>query len=122
MFVTGRSDYNSNLCTMRPELIGSPVVFLIRATAGTRLLRSLCFVALALFYVGDYIVLFPLGALLHDFHPERSRWLERTWSLAALCAVGLLLCPGAAAVIGFSVANLFVNAKRSVVRQTRWCV
>jgi hypothetical protein len=57
-------DYNGNLWTVRPELIGSLFVFVIDATAGSRRLRSLCFIALALSYVGDYTALFPVGALL----------------------------------------------------------
>ncbi len=94
VFVTGRSDYNCNLWTMRPELIGSLLVFLIHATAASRRLRSLCFVALAVLYANDYVALFAVGALLHDFHAELSRYLTKTPLLATLFAVAIFLCIG----------------------------
>ncbi len=92
VFATGHSDYNCNLWTMRPELIGSLCVFVINATAATRRLRLLCYVALALFYANDYLFLFPAGALLHDFHPELAAALKQTWRKAAMFVPGAILC------------------------------
>jgi peptidoglycan/LPS O-acetylase OafA/YrhL len=70
VFVSGQSIYNCNLWTMRPELIGSLYIFVINATAPARGLRTICYVALALFYWADYLALFPAGALLCEFQPE----------------------------------------------------
>jgi peptidoglycan/LPS O-acetylase OafA/YrhL len=92
VFVTGHSDYNCNLWTMRPELLGSLYVFVINATAATRRLRLLCYVALAVFYTSDYVMLFPVGALLHDFHAELATAIRQTWRKAAMLVPGLLLC------------------------------
>jgi peptidoglycan/LPS O-acetylase OafA/YrhL len=77
---------------MRPELIGSLYVFVINATASTRRLRTLCYVALALFYSTDYVMLFPVGALLHDFQLELAAALKRAWPQAAMFVVGVVLC------------------------------
>jgi peptidoglycan/LPS O-acetylase OafA/YrhL len=92
VFVTGHSDYNCNLWTMRPELIGSLYVFVINATATSRRLRLLCYIALALFYADNYVLLFPVGALLHDFHPEMAAALKRTWPKAVAFVAGSILC------------------------------
>jgi peptidoglycan/LPS O-acetylase OafA/YrhL len=77
VFISGRSIYNCNLWTMRPELIGSLYLFLINATAPSRGLRVLCYAAVALFYMADYMPLFPVGALLYEFQAELGRWAQR---------------------------------------------
>jgi peptidoglycan/LPS O-acetylase OafA/YrhL len=77
VFISGQSVYNCNLWTMRPELIGSLYLFLINATAPSRGLRVLCYAALALFYMADYMPLFSVGAVLYEFHAELSRWTQR---------------------------------------------
>lgn len=92
VFVSGQSDYNCNLWTMRPELIGSLYLLLINAIAPGRRLRTLCYLALGLFHSDEYIVLFPVGALLHDYHSELAGWVKATWLKAALFVVSLYLC------------------------------
>ncbi len=101
VFVGGQSIYNCNLWTMRPELIGSLYLFIINATAPARGLRVLCYVALALFYVTDYMPLFSVGALFYEFHPELARWAQQLrdkMPVAALIAfpvvfaIGLKIC------------------------------
>ena len=92
VFVSGRSDYNCNLWTMRPELIGSVLVFLVSAVASTRRLRLLGHLAIGLYFWSDYVALFPVGALLHDFHPELERWVGRLWAKAPIFLFGLFLC------------------------------
>lgn len=101
VFISGQSIYNCNLWTMRPELIGSLYLFVINATASARGLRVLCYVALTLFYMADYMPLFPVGALLYEFHPELARWAQRLRdnvpALALIAfplvfAIGLGLC------------------------------
>jgi peptidoglycan/LPS O-acetylase OafA/YrhL len=92
VFVTGQSGYNCNLWTMRPELIGSLYVFVINATARPRRLRALCYLALAVFYSDDYVMLFSAGALLHDYHAELAVIINRTWLKACLFILSLFLC------------------------------
>jgi peptidoglycan/LPS O-acetylase OafA/YrhL len=95
VFVSGQSIYNCNLWTMRPELIGSLWIFVINATAPARGLRTVCYIALALFYAADYLPLFPAGALLYEFQPEIAGAVSklRGHALPAVSfAVGLLLC------------------------------
>ena len=94
VFVSGRSDYNCNLWTMRPELIGSLYVLLINAIASGRRLRTFCYLAVGLFYSNDYVVLFPVGALLHDFDSEFAGLVKAAWLKAVLFLVGLFLCVG----------------------------
>jgi peptidoglycan/LPS O-acetylase OafA/YrhL len=101
VFISGQSIYNCNLWTMRPELIGSLYLFVINATAPSRGLRVVCYVALALFYIADYMPLFSVGALLYEFHPELVRRAQRlrdnqpAMALIAFAfafAIGLWLC------------------------------
>ena len=92
VFISGHSDYNCNLWTMRPELTGSLYVFLIGAIAPTRRLRAMCYVALGLYYWSDYVLLFAIGALLHDFHPELARMVLRIWLKALIFVFSLFLC------------------------------
>jgi peptidoglycan/LPS O-acetylase OafA/YrhL len=101
VFISGQSIYNCNLWTMRPELIGSLYLFVINATAPSRGLRVVCYVALALFHIADYMPLFPVGALLYEFHPELARLARRlrdnmpALALTAfplVVAIGLGLC------------------------------
>jgi peptidoglycan/LPS O-acetylase OafA/YrhL len=70
VFVTGESAYNSNLWTMRPELMGSVFVFVIGSLAVTRMRRAVCYIALAAWFWSDYLMLFSVGALFYDFEPE----------------------------------------------------
>jgi peptidoglycan/LPS O-acetylase OafA/YrhL len=101
VFISGQSIYNCNLWTMRPELVGSLYLFVINAAVPIRGLRVLCYVALALFNMADYTPLFPLGALLYEFHPELGRWAQRFRDKAPFLAliavlfvfaIGLRLC------------------------------
>jgi len=101
VFISGQSIYNCNLWTMRPELIGSLYLFIINATAPARGLRVLCYVALALFYVTDYMPLFSVGALFYEFHPKLAHWAQQLrdkMPVAALItfplvfAIGLKFC------------------------------
>jgi peptidoglycan/LPS O-acetylase OafA/YrhL len=101
VFISGQSIYNCNLWTMRPELIGSLYLFLINATAPSRGLRVLCYSALALFHVADYMPLFPIGALLYEFHSELDRWTQRLRDkmpvraqmiFPFLFAIGIMFC------------------------------
>jgi peptidoglycan/LPS O-acetylase OafA/YrhL len=101
VFISGQSIYNCNLWTMRPELIGSLYLFLINATAPSRGLRVLCYAALVLFHVADYMPLFPIGALLYEFHSELDRWAQRfrdkmpVWAqmiFPCAFAIGIIFC------------------------------
>jgi peptidoglycan/LPS O-acetylase OafA/YrhL len=92
VFSSGNSDYNCNLWTMRPELIGSLFVFGINAIARTRGLRALGFLLLGVIYWSDYILLFSVGSLLHDFRHEFGGALKWGWVKAVVFAIGLFLC------------------------------
>jgi peptidoglycan/LPS O-acetylase OafA/YrhL len=92
VFASGSSDYNCNLWTMRPELIGSLYVFGINAIAPTRGLRALGFLLLGVIYWSDYVLLFCVGSLLHDFEDKIARALKWGWVKPVLFAVGLFLC------------------------------
>ncbi|NPV22865.1 acyltransferase family protein [Bradyrhizobium aeschynomenes] len=76
VFVTGASAYNSNLWTMRPELIGSVFVFVIGSVARTRAWRGTCYVTLAVWFWSDYLLLFSVGALFYDFQNELKRLMH----------------------------------------------
>ncbi|MGC2776890.1 MAG: acyltransferase family protein, partial [Bradyrhizobium sp.] len=78
VFVTGASAYNSNLWTMRPELIGSLFVFVIGSFATTRIRRAICYIALAVWFWSDYLLLFSVGALFYDFHAELRLLMRST--------------------------------------------
>lgn len=92
VFIDGRSDYNCNLWTMQPELIGSLYVFAINAAARSRPLRTICYLALGAFYSTEYIMLFAVGALLHDFHGEIALKIKRSWIPASTFLLALVLC------------------------------
>jgi hypothetical protein len=91
VFVSGRSDYNCNLWTMQPELIGSMYVFLINGVAPGRRLRAICYIALGCYYWGGYILLFSVGGLLHDFPPEPAKLVRLVWLKAFVFILGLFL-------------------------------
>jgi hypothetical protein len=69
-------------------------VLLINAIASGRRLRTFCYLAVGLFYSNDYVVLFPVGALLHDFDSEFAGSVKAAWLKAVLFLVGLFLCVG----------------------------
>jgi peptidoglycan/LPS O-acetylase OafA/YrhL len=72
-FLTGSNAYNLNLWTMHPELMGSLYVMLFCAVARNRGERTLLNGILMVVYVNDYLPLFAVGALLHDYEAELSR-------------------------------------------------
>ncbi|MGJ5036966.1 acyltransferase family protein [Bradyrhizobium sp. HKCCYLR1023] len=77
-FITGTSAYNSNLWTMRPELIGSVFVFVIGSFSMTRIWRAIFYIALAIWFWSDYLMLFSVGALFFDFNSELCRLMRST--------------------------------------------
>jgi putative glycosyltransferase (TIGR04372 family) len=64
-FTTGKSAYNSNLWTMRLELVGSIAIFLLYALVFRRLVRVPVLMAL-IWFLPDYYKLFAIGSLLFD--------------------------------------------------------
>lgn len=91
VFVSGQSDYNCNLWTMRPELIGSLLVFGINAAGRTPRIRAACYILISIAYWGDYVLLFPAGALLHDYGAELARLLKSAVLKATIFLVSLFL-------------------------------
>ncbi|WP_082540840.1 acyltransferase [Pseudolabrys sp. Root1462] len=91
VFVNGHSDYNCNLWTMRPELIGSLFVFLVNAAGRTPRIRAMCYILLSVGYWGDYVLLFPVGALLHEYRNDLGQAQNGTAWKAAVFLTGLLL-------------------------------
>lgn len=89
VFVTGASAYNSNLWTMRPELIGSLFVFAIGTFGPTKVTRAAAYVALAAWFWSDYVLLFSVGGLLYDFQSELGRLMRSAAVRAACFLVGL---------------------------------
>jgi len=89
VFITGASAYNSNLWTMRPELIGSLFVFAIGSFATTRIWRAVCYIALAVWFWSDYLMLFSVGALFYDFHAELRRLMRSNMVRVASFAAAL---------------------------------
>jgi peptidoglycan/LPS O-acetylase OafA/YrhL len=72
-FLTGSNAYNLNLWTMHPELAGSLYVLLFCAVARNRGERTLLNGILMVVHVTDYLPLFAVGALFHDYEAELSR-------------------------------------------------
>ncbi|MGJ5046398.1 acyltransferase family protein [Bradyrhizobium oligotrophicum] len=88
-FITGTSAYNSNLWTMRPELIGSLFVFVIGSFSATRMWRAIFYIAMAIWFWSDYLMLFSVGALFFDFHSELCRLMKSTVLRVASLIAGL---------------------------------
>jgi peptidoglycan/LPS O-acetylase OafA/YrhL len=72
-FLTGSNTYNLDLWTMHAELMGSLCVMLVCAIARNRGERTLLNVILIAVTITDYLPLFAVGALLHDYEAELSR-------------------------------------------------
>jgi putative glycosyltransferase (TIGR04372 family) len=70
-FTTGRSAYNSNLWTMRLELVGSVALFLLYALISRRLVRVPILITLT-WFLPDYYKLFAIGSLLFDLTGQRD--------------------------------------------------
>jgi len=96
-FAKGQSAYNSNLWTMRTELLGSLAVFIITAMHGHRMVRLVCYAVFIVLTYLDYYPLFAVGAILYDFRdvgmPARGHLGLKSgfWS-ALLFGIGLYLC------------------------------
>jgi peptidoglycan/LPS O-acetylase OafA/YrhL len=89
-FLTGSNAYNPNLWTMEPELMGSLFVMLFCTIARGRVERTLLFALLMVLYRGDYLPLFAVGALLHDY--ERELALLRGAAAIVMFIAGLYIC------------------------------
>ncbi len=98
-FVSGKSNYNSNLWTMQIELVGSAYVFLLHALFRNRIVKLSVLLGFVAYHLGDYYMLFAIGALLCEFDRELGvlcrqvftapRWRERF--TAAAFGFGLYL-------------------------------
>jgi putative glycosyltransferase (TIGR04372 family) len=90
-FIVGRSDYNSNLWTMRIELVGSVAIFLLYSFAAERRLRILV-ATLAVCSSPDYYPLFAAGCLLFELFELQAPTTDDKLSIPIeLTAVVLLL-------------------------------
>ncbi len=95
IFVTGRSDINNVLWTMKTELFGSMALFVIYWVARDFMLLRLAglfaLAALSLTILRDAYLCFPLGALLYEAH--RRDLLERVpaWTAAVALVAAVLL-------------------------------
>jgi putative glycosyltransferase (TIGR04372 family) len=90
-FIFGRSDYNSNLWTMRIELVGSVAIFLLYSLAAHRWLRILVAI-LAAFLSPGYYSLFAVGGLLLELFEWQAPTADGRFSIPAeLMAMALLL-------------------------------
>lgn len=81
-FTRGRADYNSNLWTMRLEIIGSIYIFVLHALARNRAIRLAAILVYVGLYPWEFNDLFLVGALLYDWRaridaPQRGLWLDR---------------------------------------------
>jgi peptidoglycan/LPS O-acetylase OafA/YrhL len=77
-FERGSAVYNSNLWTMRYELIGSAYVFLLHAVFKQRIARLVAMAWFGWLNLESYYVLFAAGALLHDYGKEFFALADRT--------------------------------------------
>jgi peptidoglycan/LPS O-acetylase OafA/YrhL len=89
-FVFGRSDYNSNLWTMRIELVGSFAIFLLYSLAADRWLRILVGILVICLSPG-YYSLFAWGILLFELFELEAPADDRFSIPIELTAVALLL-------------------------------
>ena len=92
-FVFGRSDYNSNLWTMRIELVGSAGIFLLYALAADRRLRILVAI-LAVCLSPGYYPLFAAGCLLFELFELQGQTEGGRPSVAIELAAATLLLAG----------------------------
>lgn len=90
-FILGRSDYNSNLWTMRIELVGSIAIFLLYSLTADRWLRILVAVLTACLSPG-YYPLFAVGGLLFELFEWQAPAADGRFSIPIeLTAVALFL-------------------------------
>jgi peptidoglycan/LPS O-acetylase OafA/YrhL len=92
-FIFGRSDYNSNLWTMRIELVGSVAIFLLYALAADRRLRILVAI-LAVFLSPGYYPLFAAGCLLFELFELQAQTEGGRPVVALELAAAMLLLAG----------------------------
>ncbi|KQZ00919.1 hypothetical protein ASD45_08635 [Pseudolabrys sp. Root1462] len=92
-FVSGKSLYNSNLWTMRVELIGSIAVFVISALSSNRAARVACFMFYIWLYPYDYSPLFAVGAIMRECEAAFVAQQNRTAALPIVVfMLGAFLC------------------------------
>jgi len=64
-------------------------VFAIGSFATTRIWRAVCYIALAVWFWSDYLMLFSVGALFYDFHAELRRLMRSNMVRVASFAAAL---------------------------------
>jgi peptidoglycan/LPS O-acetylase OafA/YrhL len=98
-FRNGRADYNSNLWTMRIELIGSVAIFVAFAIFRNRTVRLAAVLAAIAWSYDSYYCLFAFGVLFreletptrHLFNRAIASANAREWLASAIFLVGLYL-------------------------------
>jgi len=76
-FVQGHARYNCNLWTMQIEIIGSFYIFALFMLFKNRYLRLIALLCFLGSGFHGYYLMFAVGALLYDFHPEWSAFRQR---------------------------------------------
>ena len=76
-FVQGRANYNSNLWTMKIELIGSIFVFVVHALFKNVYIRAGVLLVYAWINHNYFYSLFAMGALLYDFEDMAKAYFAR---------------------------------------------
>jgi len=98
VFIHGSSSYNTVLWTMKTELLGSFLVFLILLAVGKWRYRAIAYIVLGLLLIKTYYITFVLGVALCDYYhhggPALAKVMRRGWWLP-LAALSLYLgsCP-----------------------------
>jgi peptidoglycan/LPS O-acetylase OafA/YrhL len=97
VFLDSSSIYNPNLWTMQLELTGSLYIFFINAVIANRVIRTVGYLLIAVMYLGEYMPLFSVGALLFEYHSELSSVATKfgarvRWLMLAVTIAGLYLC------------------------------
>lgn len=91
-FRNGRADYNSNLWTMRIELIGSVTIFLAYSCIRNAIVRIVVTVLYLVWNYDSYYALFAVGVLLYDVDaPTRTVYVRLLPSAIARETVAMLL-------------------------------
>ncbi len=110
VFVSGHSDYNTVLWTMKTELLGSFLVFLILLSVGKWRYRVAAYLLLGLLLAKTYYITFMLGVATCDYYHNGGRTVATTlerglWLPLAALSLYLGSCP-----VGTLKGTLFQSA------------
>jgi peptidoglycan/LPS O-acetylase OafA/YrhL len=97
VFIHGNSSYNTVLWTMKTELFGSFLVFLLLLAVGKWRYRAITYIALGVLLMKTYYITFILGVALCDYYHHGGALLanlmRRWWLPLGLFSLYLGSCP-----------------------------